>query len=99
MKYFAVKFSSILAHFFPGQEEIPLTKEMRSGAMSDEVNVCMRCRGEVHPEALACSNCGATFTNTDEYQRQRNAEGEGALWGIVTVVVLIAGALLFGWFD
>ena len=67
--------------------------------MSDEFNVCMRCRGEVHSEALACPNCGATFTNTDEYQRQKNAEGEGALWGVVIVIVVIVGVLLFGGSD
>lgn len=67
--------------------------------MGQESNVCSRCRGEVHPEALACPNCGATFANTAEFRRQKKAEEEGSLWGCFVIVLLFGGALLFVLFD
>lgn len=52
------------------------------------MNSCGRCRGEVHPEALACPHCGATFTNTSSYQ-----------WGAGIAVIAIAVVFIWTLFS
>lgn len=52
------------------------------------MNSCGRCRGEVHPEALACPHCGATFTNTSSYQ-----------WGVGIGAIAILGIFIWALFS
>lgn len=69
--------------------------------MADEINIgdeapyCTRCRGEIHPEALACPHCGAVFTNTEAYKKEQEAEGNSSCLALVIVGIVIVVALVW----
>ena len=65
---------------------------------SSEKPYCTRCRGEIHPEALACPHCRAEFTNTEAYKKKQEAEGNASCLGIVFAIILIGGGVIWAMF-
>lgn len=61
----------------------------------DDKPYCTRCRGEIHPEALACPHCGSVFTNTEAYEKEKEAESNASCFALVVGAAIVIFSVIW----